>query len=449
MTDQGTRTLLSLTPLSRPRPVTLPEVTLEVLEGPDRGRVFEKLVPPVRIGSATGNEVQLSDPTVSRFHLTLHGDPQGLRVADGGSTNGTFVGAVRVKEAYWSEGLPLVVGHTRLALRGGSAERPVELSAEPRLGALLGDAPVMRALFANLRRLAQSNVAVHLMGETGSGKELVARALHEEGPRRSGPFVVFDCGAVAPTLIESELFGHERGAFTGADAPRTGALARANGGTLFLDELGELPLSVQPKLLRALETGRYRTLGGADEQSTQLRLVSATHRDLRRMVNEGTFREDLYFRVAVVPLTVPSLRERPEDILVLARHFLRQALMVTEAPTLSEETVTILRSRDWPGNVRELKNAIERAVALGDPEAVAAGNLQDALRTLEPLARRGDLTGLPLEEAKRRFEREYLVRLLARLPDKVAAAEAASLHPKSLERLIRRHGLKGGQEGTT
>ncbi|MBK6687517.1 MAG: sigma 54-dependent Fis family transcriptional regulator [Deltaproteobacteria bacterium] len=449
MAEDGTRTQLALTPLSRPRRMTVRSLELEITQGTEPSRRHGPLTPPIRVGSAEGNEVILTDPTVSRFHLSIEGDPLGLRVVDAGSTNGSFLGAVRIKDAYWPEGTPLRLGQTSLSWRAHGEDQPVELSAEPRLGALLGDSAVMRALFSTLRRLAASPVAVHLQGETGSGKELAARALHEEGPRRAGPLVVFDCGAVAPTLIESELFGHERGAFTGAETAREGALARANGGTLFLDEVGELPLTVQPKLLRALESGRYRTLGGAVEQLTQFRLVSATHRDLRRMVNEGTFREDLYFRLAVVPLKIPPLRERPEDLILLARFFLRQALGVAEAPPLSEETQRVLTARDWPGNVRELKNAIERAVALGEPEAVESGQLQDALRTLEPLARRGDPTSLPLEEAKRRFEREYLVRLLARLPDKVLAASAAELHPKSLERLIRRHQLKGGADGPT
>jgi DNA-binding NtrC family response regulator len=250
--------------------------------------------------------------------------------------------------------------------------------------------------------------------------------------------VVFDCGAVAPTLAESELFGHVRGAFTGADADREGAFERAAGGTLFLDEIGELDSALQPKLLRALESKTVRRVGGAEERAVDVRVVAATHRDLRKMVNAGTFREDLFHRIAVFLLRVPPLRERPDDIEALAQHFLARALAGTDfsaAPKITPASLSTLVSRAWTGNVRELRNVVERALVLGDLELAVAGDLSSGLAEREA-------EGLSLEEAKRRFERSYLVRLLARHDgDRAAAATEADVHVKSLGRLLRRHGL--------
>jgi two-component system response regulator GlrR len=247
--------------------------------------------------------------------------------------------------------------------------------------------------------------------------------------------------------VESELFGHVKGAFTGADTTRAGAFETAEGGTVFLDEIGELPLALQPKLLRVLESGTVKPLGAPKEKQVSVRVVAATHRDLRKMVNGGTFREDLYFRLAVCPVRVPPLRERLEDLPILARHFLARALAGAReggpAVEPSAETLAVLRAQPWSGNVRELRNAVERAVILGDPEEVGRGELARALRELGGHERRSEPAHVPLEEAKRRFEREYLVKLLARYEgDITAAAGEADLHPKSLERLIRRHELR-------
>lgn len=259
---------------------------------------FGPLSSPVRIGTAPGNDVVVTDATVSRFHCAISRTVTGLMLTDESSTNGTFVDNVRVKQAYLTDGAKLRVGKTEFQLRMAKTPRVETVEVKSAFGELLGGGPAMRALFAMLARLANSNVPVLIEGETGTGKELVARALHSEGrPRKS--FVVVDCGAIAPTLIESELFGHERGAFTGADQARPGAFEQADGGTVFLDEIGELPLNLQPKLLRVLERGTIRRLGGQVEKKIQVRVVAATHRDLRRMVNEERFREDLYFRLAV------------------------------------------------------------------------------------------------------------------------------------------------------
>jgi DNA-binding NtrC family response regulator len=451
-----TRTQLFLPQVSLPASLAERELFLDVVEGPDRGKTFGPLVAPLRIGSARGNDIVLDDATVSRFHCTLERGEHGPLIADAGSTNGTLLGTFRIKEAFLSEGAVVRLGQSALVVRLSANVRRVELSTRTVFGSMIGESPAMRALFATLAKLAPADVPVLVEGPTGTGKELVARALHAESPRQGNPFVIVDCGAVAPTLIESELFGHEKGAFTGADNARPGAFELADRGTLFLDEIGELPLSLQPKLLRVLEAGTVKRLGASAEKQVFARVVAATHRNLRKMVNEGTFREDLYFRLAVLPVSIPPLADRPDDIVPLARHFLARALraaapdprLVPEGgPPLSPETAAILRAEAWPGNVRELRNVIERAVIMGDLQEVSRGELAPLVR--RPAAggsRDGEASSsapVPIEEAKRRFEREYLIKLLARHGDDIGAAAAeADLHPKSLQRLIRRHNLR-------
>jgi DNA-binding NtrC family response regulator len=446
VTETGARTELFLAPLSRPVTLLTRALVLEIEEGPQRGKKFGPIAPPIRLGAATANEVVLDDPTVSRFHATIDVDGDTALITDTGSTNGTFVGGQRVKIGYLADGTRIRLGQTIIAIKT-EAPSAVELSSEASFGDLAGKSGVMRALFSVLGRLAKTAAPVLIEGETGSGKELVARALHTEGPRKDRPFVVVDCGAIAPTLIESELFGHERGAFTGADSKRDGAFARAGAGTVFLDEIGELPLALQPKLLRVLESGTFKPLGSSVEATTHARVISATHRDLRRLVNETRFREDLYFRLAVVPVRVPPLRTRGDDLLLLAERFFARAYLAAGGaepiPPLSPSTVGTIKAHEWPGNVRELKNAIERAMALLEPELANTGALETALRPQETGAAPGRIDALPLDEAKRSFERQYLLALLARFGEDIeGAAASAEIHPKSLARLLRRHRLR-------
>jgi transcriptional regulator with GAF, ATPase, and Fis domain len=441
MTDSTTG---FLAPDALPDALTVAEFHLEVIEGPDTGRRVGPLSPPVRIGSAPGNDLVLNDPTVSRHHCALERRPDGLVIRDAESRNGTVLGTVRVREAWLSPDATFRLGQTVVAVRP-TRTRPLDISLSGHFGGLFGGHLGMRALFALLTRLAEVDTAVLVEGETGTGKELVARALHTESRRARGRFVVVDCGAVAANLIESELFGHVRGAFTGADGPRTGAFELADAGTLFLDEIGELPLELQPKLLRALETGTVRPLGSAQEKRVSPRIVAATHRDLRRMVNVGTFREDLYYRLAVCPVWVPPLRERREDVPALARLFLARfqqgpGTPVERAPVIAPDAAAWLSAQPWPGNVRELRNAVERAVILGQPAATARGDLLAALRVASGRGREGGLTAVSMEAARETFERAYLLNLLARHgPDLDAAAREADLHPKSLARLLRRY----------
>ena len=401
--------------------------------------------PPIRIGSAAGNDVRLSDPAVSRHHCALERVGSGLRVRDSGSSNGTWISGVRVGHAWLTDGARLRLGETELTARRVRS-LPVDMSLYHRFEGLIGDSQPMRELFALLERIAPREVPVLIEGETGTGKELVARAIHARSARSKGPFIIVDCGALAPTLVESELFGHVKGAFTGAGSAREGAFAAANGGTLFLDELGELDAALQPKLLRVLESGQFKPLGASTHQTTSIRLVAATHRDLRRMVNTDAFREDLYYRVAVCPISVPALRARPGDVAVLARHFLTRSLFGADAderavPEIDPASVAMLQARGWPGNVRELRNAIERAVILSDPKDVERGDLRAGLGRTRSTA--AGSTSSTLEDAKRQFERQYLVELLARHgSDITSAAKAADVHPKSLTRLLRRHQIR-------
>ena len=305
---------------------------------------------------------------------------------------------------------------------------------------IIGDSPAMHEVFSVVGQVANSRATVLLLGETGTGKELLAEAVHRASPRSNQPFVIVDCGAVVPSLIESELFGHAKGAFTGAHAERQGHLVQADGGTVFLDEVGELPLELQPKLLRVLESGTVRRVGDNAAKDVDVRVVAATHRDLKAEVAAGRFRADLYYRLAVVPVRVPALRERVEDIPLLVRHLFQQAGQ-PDFP-LTEELVQRLVGYDWPGNVRELRNFVHRVLAAGDAELPDAQPVS-AVTTAE------DLSGLTFKEAKERmveaFTREYLTALLARCGNNISeVARTAGLARSHVHGLLNRYGLKAG-----
>ena len=414
------------------------------------GRARQEIVrSQVIVGSASAAGLVLDHATVSRLHAELDPQPEGLWVRDLGSRNGTHVEGIRVSGACVPDGAKVRFGHVEVTVTYARTATALELWPAPRFGPLVGPSPIMRALFARLARVAQSGAAVLIEGETGTGKELVAQAIHDASPRQGGPFVIIDCGALPETLLEAELFGHARGAFTGAVEARPGAIEAADGGTVFLDEIGELPLAMQPKLLRVLESGTVRRLGEAQHRKVDVRFVSATHRDLRTMTNNRAFREDLYFRLAVLPVTIPPLRERPSDIVALVQHFLPPSETATVTPELVRELVT----RPWLGNVRELRNFIERALALGPREALAFVAAPAAARTA--IAERPDpgawtldeqLLARPYKEVRERvfdqIERAYLKALLARTGRNItAAADTAGLNRTYLHRLLRRHDL--------
>jgi len=410
----------------------VPRLFLDAPGGPQE-LAFE---PPVVVGSAKEAALRVDVATVSRVHaeLSLRGD--GLWVRDLASTNGTFVQGVRVREARLDDGAVLRLGGATIRVKYAKPEVEA-LWPDARFHGLVGADVAMRRLYQRLSLAAKSTATVLVLGETGTGKEVVARALHDASDRASAPFVTVDCGALSESLVESELFGHVRGAFTGAVEARAGAIELADGGTVFLDEIGELSLSVQPKLLRALESRTVRRVGAADHRSVDVRYVAATHRDLAQMAALGTFREDLYFRIAVLPVTVPPLRERKDDLELLIRHF-----GTDPTPELLEDA----KRRHWPGNVRELRNAVERVRALG-PDALGEGAAPGRGPGTSSLPGADAIPlDVPFKELSRAWtehlERVYLEKMLDRHGGNVSAvARAAGLDRSYVHRLMRKHGF--------
>jgi DNA-binding NtrC family response regulator len=397
----------------------------------------------VIVGTAPSSDVVLVDRAVSRLHAELEPRDDGLWIRDLGSRNGTFLEGIRVVAARVPHGGRVQLGRTEITVRYATEPTPVELWPTNAFGGLVGQSVAMRALFARLSRVAQSQATVLIEGETGTGKELAAKAIHDASPRAEGPFVVIDCGALPENLLEAELFGHAKGAFTGALGSRLGAIEEADGGTVFLDEIGELPLNMQPKLLRVLESRMVRRLGETQHRTVDVRFISATHRDLRSMANNHAFREDLYFRLAVLPVTVPPLRERLGDLPLLIEHLLPEAARGTVSADLLRE----LAGRPWLGNVRELRNFLERAATLGAPEALelAGRHAAPSDEAWCPKLPR-QMLELPLRELRERvverMEREYLAQLLERCDRNVAkGAELAGLNRTYLYRLMAKHRL--------
>jgi DNA-binding NtrC family response regulator len=412
---------------------------LRVVAGPDRGSRVALGTDSLRIGSDADVELVLHDPTVSARHAEIQIGARGYSIRDLGSKNGVLVGNVRVERAPLADGQRLRLGETVLVVRALGKAHALPLARPGRFGQLVAVSVKMRALVATLTQLAASDLTVLLEGETGTGKEVAAHALHTTSRRAGGPFVVFDCAAVSPGVVASELFGHERGAFSGAHARRDGLFAEADGGTLFLDEIGELPLDLQPVLLRAIETRTTRRVGGTQEERHDVRIVAATNRNLAEAVRAGSFRQDLFYRLSVARVRLPPLRERPEHVPALAGVFAAQAGVV-----LSPELVAVLGAYDWPGNVRELRHTVERAAA-GAPVDLAAG------RAAAGDGRARFLDGarlLPLSEARAlagdAFERAYLEEVLLRADGNVSrAAELAGVSRQLLTRLAAKHGLRG------
>jgi len=399
----------------------------------------------ISCGTAPGNTLVLTDPAVSRHHFVLSVTTRGAHLKDTGSTNGVFLGAARLESGWIQPGATIQAGTTTLRYEDGEADVEAPLSVSDRFGRAFGRAIAMRRVFALLPRISASEATVLIEGETGTGKTLVAEAIHHASPRASGPFVVVDCGAIPPSLIESELFGHEKGAFTGATGARVGAIEAASGGTVFFDEIGELPQDLQPRLLRAIEDRTIKRVGGQDRIRVDVRVVAATNQDLRSAVNRGSFRSDLYYRLHVVSLRMPPLRERREDIPLLVEKFYEQFAGRPGAPkTLVDE----LAGHDWPGNVRELRAAVERAVLLGDP-ALWRSLVEETTGSApapapgEPEAFDDALSFRAAKDrAMVRWERGYLAELLRRHGNNLSrAARAARMDRTHLRELGRRYNL--------
>jgi transcriptional regulator with PAS, ATPase and Fis domain len=421
--------------------VAIRAVSLEVVDGPDRAPPIRIAQPIFVVGTGENADLRLTDTTVSREHLRLRLTDDGLTIQDGASRNGTWASGVRIESALVVSDVRLSLGATTLMIRVEAAPTELEVSASSRFGEALGVSPAMRYVFALLERAAATDLTVLLEGESGVGKEVLAHAIHASSARSAGPFIPVDCGAIPANLLESELFGHARGAFTGASSDRAGLFLEANGGTLFLDEIGELPLDLQPKLLRALEQREIRPVGTNRPIPIDVRVVAATNRGLHAAVERGEFREDLLYRLSVVRVVVPPLRDRREDILPLAQRFLARMGYEGNFPP---DVEGMLLAYAWPGNVRELHNVVQRFAALGvrDRETLLSSPSLASASVVPP-----DALDAPYHEARQRvmesFERAYVEHALARTDGVVVrAAEQSGIARASFYRMLERLGLR-------
>ncbi len=406
----------------------------------------------IRFGSHPSNEVRLEDRSVSRFHCSLAAGQHGWMLTDSSSLNGTFLGGARVRDV----DLPrptceLQLGESTVQVHELGASVVAQIPSCSSFGDLYGSSVAMRRVYATLERVANSEATVLIEGESGTGKELVANEIVQRGPRAQGPLVTVDASSISSSLIESELFGHVRGAFTGADRERKGAFEAANGGTVFLDEIGEMPLDLQPKLLRAIESREIRRVGETTTRRVDVRVIAATNRNLEREVNLGRFRGDLFFRLAVVTVQLPPLRHRLEDLSLLLQALLESMGATDKMPLFTPKVLKEMSAHDWPGNVRELRNYVERAVIMGGVNTIRGGTqpppLPEQLDATKSTGWGDDDLLEPFKVAKERlitrFEHAYLSRLLDSADGNVSrAARQAKLDRMYLSRLLQRHGLK-------
>jgi len=459
---------------------------LQSIDDPSLEWTFDK--EEIRIGSMEDNDVVLGDDTVSRYHCRITQEDNGYVLLDQRSTNGTFINKVRIREAYVKPGSIVSVGQSQLRFNAREEEVEIVPSRSDRCAGLIGGNSRMREIYSIIEKIAPTATTVVIDGETGTGKEVVAQAIHSLSPRSRNDLVVFDCGAVPPNLIESELFGHEKGSFTGAVMTRQGLFEQADGGTLFLDELGELPLDLQPKLLRALEQREVRRVGSAKPSKVDVRIIAATNRNLEDEVRAGRFRQDLFYRLSVVRLHLPSLHDRADDIPLLVQHFLDNGAFNRKpnAPivrSVARDAITALQSYPWPGNVRELVNVVERAVSFCDTDTIELSDLPDYIRTAkapplkDPAPSRRPTTapagtpittpsvsmnpntpapappeellaeGVTFKDAKERwvasFERDYILQLLRRNNGNIShAARAADIDRKYFRKLMKKYDIE-------
>lgn len=422
------------------------DVQLRQLVGPGEGRVFPLNEGETTIGSDATSSIAVDDKTVSRRHCAIIRSENQLCIRDLHSTNGTAVDGVSVETAYLRPGMKLRVGNAVFSVEVGYAPLAAEEMRPTGFRGLVGQSPQMRAIFSAREQLVNSNVTLLIHGETGTGKSALARSVHQASSRRDEPFIVFDCGAVSASLIESELFGHEKGSFTGADRQRVGAIEAAGSGMLFIDELTELPLDLQPKLLRALEEKQFCRVGSHEQRPVKCRIIAASQHDVWERCEAGKFRRDLYYRLAVVLVPLPPLRERKQDLKQIVDHL----LLTMEAPFLGfnhlpESVRQQIEDHDWPGNVRELRNFLERYIVTRTEVPLRITPHQPP-----PPAKGTPLAGLDLQrsfkdlknEILERFERAYLVDLLQRAEHNVSqAAKLSGIARRNLHDMLMKHGL--------
>jgi transcriptional regulator with GAF, ATPase, and Fis domain len=460
---------------------------LVVVAGPDQGKELEIAKPRVTGGRSIISDLVLADKAVSGTHFEVIARDDGYRLRDLNSRNGVFCGDLRIREVFLRPQTVFRIGLTQIQFQPSQDVVEIELSKRDRFDAILGGSAAMREIFAQLEKVSPSELTVLITGETGTGKEMVARAIHNKSARARKPFVVLDCGSIPRELIESTLFGHEKGSFTGAVGQHLGCFEQASGGTIFLDEIGELDVSLQPKLLRVLEQREIKRVGGDRTHKVDVRVLAATNRDLRAEVNAGNFREDLYFRLSVVHVELPPMRERREDVTGLAGHFLREvASRRGMTMSFAADALAAMASYHWPGNVREMRNVVERAAALSDGPVITRADLRfgrepgpsplaqhdlvvagarAAQRAVVQLAggsaeavARGPASfdpallaaGLGFKQAKQAvvdaFEAAYLEALMGRNDGNITrSAQEAGLTRYHLRELLKRHGVRGGE----
>jgi transcriptional regulator with GAF, ATPase, and Fis domain len=433
----------SLGPADSQTPGTHKGFRLEVVSGPNAPSSHLLDVLEFRIGKSTANNLTLADPAVSRFHCVIEYTPRGLLLRDLGSTNGTRVGNCWVERAYLNPNVPIQIGHSTLQVVSVDLNRALPRPAPSETG-MLGSSEAIERLLAAIPA-AKAGVTILLEGETGTGKSLLAETIHQSGPRATRPYVVVDCGAIAATLIESELFGHERGAFTGAIERRVGAFEAADGGTIFLDEIGELPLALQPKLLRALEERTIKAVGSHKSIRVDVQVIAATNRELPEAVSRGEFRADLYYRLDALRVRLPPLRDRRQDIPALVEKFARRVRPVIDPAFLDRLTKTLASREEWPGNIRELRNAVEKAILLGELPSLGTGPVSvPAIPAGGPPGNSGFDAAVSFRSAKDRamsdWERVFLRSLLDHTRGNLSlAARLVQMDRGHLRSLLRRY----------
>ncbi len=443
----------------------------------------------ISLGAMEDNDVVLNDDTVSRYHCKIVQEDTGYVLVDLRSTNGTFINKTRIREAFLKPGCTISLGQQQLKFNAREDQLEIVPSAKDRCGEMIGRNARMREIYAIIEKIAPTATTVVIEGETGTGKEVVAQSIHNMSPRVKGPLIIFDCGAVPPNLIESELFGHEKGSFTGAVMTRQGLFEMADGGTLFLDELGELPIDLQPKLLRALEQREVRRVGSSKSTRVDVRIIAATNRNLEDEVRAGRFRQDLFYRLSVVRLHLPALRQRPDDIPLLINHFLgnqkynRGSDGTPRVRSISQSALNLLVDYQWPGNVRELVNVVERAVSFCDSQVIEPADLPDHVRDAKrspgtarpstqdapargPAVGSGHRMATPIPEAPRppadllsgevtfkdakekwvsSFERDFILSLLRRHGGNIShAAREADIDRKYFRKLMKKYDIEAG-----